>query len=444
MTKSMDGDSVLSLSKTFPAKEDFTIGYSLFNKNKQIVWNPLKVANPHLCIVGASGTGKTTLLKSIIRYLAQKYAVFVLDFHGDMKVEQEDYIRFKSTNSDYGISIFEFDPDPEEGGVLARVLEIIQTFKKSFMPKMGPMQEAVLKQLLLDTYALKGIRYNDPSTWNNENLPTIEDMYTLLQEIEQYINGGVDKELFSALSKAKRLYRNNQETPDEKYEEKIEKLRAKALQAINIYFNELLNEEEKIDTSLQNIDIDFYKNKNDFKTIESIKLYLRDMIKSGVFSQKNPVIKKRLVRFDMSPLNEQLQIFLSDAIIQRIFRKSKKSKNLNKGIKAFIVIDESKLILPHGKEKENPFNYINRIVSESRKYGLGIVLASQRIAHYSEEMLSNIDTKIVLRINENDINMAKSKLGIKDSVYYRHLASRFGVAIVKKGSEIESVLLIKD
>ena len=440
MMKNMDGDSVLSLSN-ISSKEDFAIGRSLFNKNKTIIWNPQKVANPHLCIVGASGTGKTTLLKSVIRYLAQKYAVFVLDFHGDIEVKGEEYIKFKSTSSEYGISLFEFDTDPEEGGVLARVLEIIQTFKKTFMPKMGPMQEAVLKQLLIDTYAIKNIDYKDPSTWNNSELPTLEDMYALVQKIEKYLNGSIDKELTEILFKANKLYRKNRELMDEKYEEKIVKLREKAIQALELFFNRLMNNEDAIESSLQKTDIEFYKNKNAFRTLESIKLYLRDMIKSGVFSQNNPVIKKRLVRFDMSPLNEQIQIFLSDVIIQRIFRKSKKSKNLNKGIKAFIVIDESKLILPYGKEKENPFNYINRIVSESRKYGLGIILASQRIAHYSEEMLSNIDTKIVLRINENDIAMAKSKLGIKDSVYYRHLSSRFGVAIVKKGNELESVLL---
>jgi hypothetical protein len=68
---------------------------------------------------------------------------------------------------------------------------------------------------------------------------------------------------------------------------------------------------------------------------------------------------------------------------------------------------------------------------------LGVVLVSQRISHYSEEMLSNISTRVLLRINENDIRFAKNKLGIKDDRVFSQLDSAMGVIAVNAGNSVE-------
>jgi len=82
-----------------------------------------------MSIMGASGTGKTTLLKKIIEYLHnQRYNVLVIDFHGDIETPVEEVFEFTAVNSRYGLSVFEFDKDPRAGGIQTRIIEIIKTF----------------------------------------------------------------------------------------------------------------------------------------------------------------------------------------------------------------------------------------------------------------------------------------------------------------------------
>lgn len=97
-------------------------------------------------------------------------------------------------------------------------------------------------------------------------------------------------------------------------------------------------------------------------------------------------------------------------------------------------MDESKLVLPQGKEKENPYQSFNRIASESRKYGLGLVLASQKPTHYPQELLTNIDLKVVLTTAGLDKKPAMRLLGIKDSSLFTY-PDKFGVALISMGAE---------
>jgi len=147
------------------------------------------------------------------------------------------------------------------------------------------------------------------------------------------------------------------------------------------------------------IDINYYLKKEVLKTLNVLELYISSMVESRVFSSNTPRPSgnKNVVRFDLSSLQDKSMFFLADLIVQRIFTRAK-LKGEQPAPRTFVVIDESKLILPTGKEKENPFNYLNRIVTESRKFGLGIILVSQRISHYSKEMLSNIYCKVLLNL----------------------------------------------
>jgi DNA helicase HerA-like ATPase len=147
-------------------------------------------------ICGQSGTGKTRLLKKVIRYLGSNQCnIFVIDFHGDIETPFEEIFEFTTINSLYGMSIFEFDAhNTKSGGIYPRIQEIIQTFKKSFMPSMGAMQEAVLKQLIIDVYRSKGYEPDNPNTWqqDDESLPTLDNMMSLMMAIESTVN---DKEM---------------------------------------------------------------------------------------------------------------------------------------------------------------------------------------------------------------------------------------------------------
>ena len=60
--------------------------------------------------------------------------------------------------------------------------------------------------------------------------------------------------------------------------------------------------------------------------------------------------------------------------------------------------------------KDDPLGIINRLASEARKYGVGLLLASQDLDHFSRDILNNVATKLVLMHAETAIRTTAGKL----------------------------------
>lgn len=435
--------------------EVMNLGTYFSNPEEKVQWSPynMTLSNPHMMICGGSGSGKTTLLRKIIEFVGQHSQVLVLDFHDDLATEGDEELVFSSNFGELGLSIFEFSKDEKSGGLLNRTIEIVDMFKKSFMQNMGIMQESVLKQLISDVYAKAGIFHDEPETWDRP-LPTIEDFGELISDLLLLIkhseSNEYKKHVESILKSAQRI-RNM--VIDEEDEEKIARADAKLDAKMKAMAEKLMARVKAIKSGSEDeddlrtgslllkypgIDLNFYSAKSAASSLESLQVYVKTMIDSRVFSQNDPVLSRntRVHRFNLKHVNERVMFFLSDVIIQRAFRRAMEMPKVeNNRPRTFIVIDESKLVMPVGKEKENPFNAINRIVSEARKAGIGIILASQRVAHYSEEMLANINTKVLLRVEKNEYRSVKNKIGIKDDRVFRQLDAMFGCAMVIKGGK---------
>jgi DNA helicase HerA-like ATPase len=69
-----------------------------------------------------------------------------------------------------------------------------------------------------------------------------------------------------------------------------------------------------------------------------------------------------------------------------------------------IIVEEAHIFAPHG-EKGGTVRILGRIAREGRKFGVGMGLVSQRPSRLSEDVLSQTNTKIIMRIvNPNDQN----------------------------------------
>jgi len=69
-----------------------------------------------------------------------------------------------------------------------------------------------------------------------------------------------------------------------------------------------------------------------------------------------------------------------------------------------VIVEEAHIFAPHG-EKGGTVRILSRIAREGRKFGVGIGLVSQRPSRLSEDVLSQTNTKIIMRIvNPNDQN----------------------------------------
>jgi len=452
----------------------YKLGHNLFIPSKTIYWDYRKEQNPHLMIIGKSGSGKTYFLREILKHFALnekgRINVFIIDFHGDLETEEAQTIEYNKNNPDTpGIGVFEFDYTTKAGGIYNRVDELVRIFENSFFPQMSPLRKALLQKLLLDVYIQKGFDPDDSSTWKKaaSELPTLEDLNNFIKKLVAWKKAASELPTLEDLNNfIKKLVailhdiKKNKGTEGVYYSVAIEQLKTllnkkndynedelikKAEEIFELYKKELLDKETTIEEKLRIKDFSFYTKKNVLNSLESIEIYIDAMVKSRIFSKNNPTLQKgkNVFRFNLKYLDDSLMLFIANLIIQRIFNKLRMryeyKKNAAANVNTFIVIDESKLILPN-KEKNNDLHYINRIVSEARKFGLGVILASQRINHYSQEMLSNISTKVVLNTDESEQPIVKRKLGIKDDKIFKQIKSKqYGVAYVKS-SKIDEIV----
>ncbi|MGC9106240.1 MAG: ATP-binding protein [Thermoprotei archaeon] len=122
--------------------------------------------NYNVVIVGTSGSGKSTLVKSILKEL-KDVDYLVIDPHGEHADLGE---RINATEVPLNpLSLFGASPHQ-------RSVEIASMVRSVF--KLGPLQEITLANLLVETYAFKGIT-DDPKTWSIDP-PTFADVLAIL------------------------------------------------------------------------------------------------------------------------------------------------------------------------------------------------------------------------------------------------------------------------
>jgi type IV secretory pathway VirB4 component len=123
-----------------PAAESTTDGILLGDK---VYWNPIKLPNGHIAIIGASGSGKTQTLKAIAyeltRFISSVHCI-IIDFHGDLELPGEVCYPL-NMESPYGINPLVVDLDTKGGGPSLQAIAVSAILKKALT--MGVNQEGL-------------------------------------------------------------------------------------------------------------------------------------------------------------------------------------------------------------------------------------------------------------------------------------------------------------
>jgi len=117
-------------------------------------------------------------------------------------------------------------------------------------------------------------------------------------------------------------------------------------------------------------------------------------------SEDSEADQSKTVRLDLSKLPSPLQYLAADTILKLIFRQRQLEASTN-SVSLYLLIDETKLCT--AMAKDSPLNALNRIVTEGRKFGLGLVLSSQFVGHVSRDVLVNTFTKILMRVDKTEV-----------------------------------------
>lgn len=421
----------------------FVLGHNAYLKHKQqrevlVVWDSRTALNPHILLMGGSGTGKTFTVRRLIGTLADarpagSVRVHVFDVHGDIDPPGASGVKF-SESTPYGQNPLVVDPDPDHGGVRRRIQGLIAALNRTSR-QLGPRQEAVLRALLVDLYAANGFYEDRPESWClNDGVarrypkkhPTLQDAARFGAAKLKALYLGADSKAVAALeevnkkargiyAKTKALGQMRETIGPIRNADEGEQAAAAALEkakdaAINAYGAAV----KAIGTGRELDDLIRYDSR---ETLRSVVERLESLNAIGIFRPEPPPFKADapVWRYDIKALaTDEKKLFVHYAL-EAIFRRAVQ-RGLQERVVEMVVLDEAHLFFD-----DHPDNILNAYAKEARKFGLGLVCASQSPTHFSEDFLSNVATKVILGLDEMywDGSVRKLRIDVKTLQYIR-------------------------
>ncbi|MEM2030397.1 MAG: ATP-binding protein [Archaeoglobaceae archaeon] len=129
---------------------------------------------------------------------------------------------------------------------------------------------------------------------------------------------------------------------------------------------------------------------------------------SGLFKDKPTDVRELMRRgkasiIDLRGIEPSYQTLIVSRITSRLFELRKRGE-VEPGM---IVVEEAHNFIPE-REKAVSTNALRAIASEGRKFGLGLMVISQRPARVDKNVISQCNTQIIMKItNPNDLNAIK-------------------------------------
>ena len=308
------------------------------NSQAPVTWTPGKQSNGFILVLGASGSGKTEALKVIGNGVAHYgVPVLVLDFHGDVIFPGLRSVLMSSgTSSVIGINPMELDSKSAEETGLYDQRKTLRDMIRNAVPALGHRQNAILREAIDEAYSDAGFDDAKPETWNRAP-PTFADVEAILNEW--------------TADDTKRSQRS---------------------------------------------------------AIEGCSAAIQEIFEHPIFHRKEHVsvdeILSSNVRLDLSKLPDEVRYVTAETLLRKIFRTLRlmgpipvQPTDDRQRFRLFVVIDEAKILSTGAGDPDAPDRILNLLFTEARKFGLGMILASQMSDHFGSEVKANAATWLVLK-----------------------------------------------
>ncbi|HEC39759.1 hypothetical protein LCGC14_1154950 [marine sediment metagenome] len=160
-----------------------------------------------------------------------------------------------------------------------------------------------------------------------------------------------------------------------------------------------------------------WKNELKFEIVENkiknsnLKAYLNMIIDYELFKGNKKITIKDILENNITHLNltalpESLKFLFSDLFLRKLFYSLQSIGEIppinpkdKEKFRIFIIVDEAKLLVSQNQRTKA---VLNKYASEIRKYGASLILASQLISHFNEEILSNISLKMCMKAENKE------------------------------------------
>lgn len=410
------------------------LGYLAWGGNP-FNWDLKESANFHSIITGYSGSGKTFNINKIIGQMVQIPSVkrvYVFDVHGDIGDEipkqHISTVDFTETAGN-GINLLEISADRKYGGPRKRINELIKTINKTGT-KLGPRQTASLSRYMKALYASKGIKMKDTSTWNRTS-PTLVDLRLFLETTLKALELTADLNIAMALDRVNKAAKSMSIQADAvkegvtEAEEKLEEYKLEAKEGYSLFIDAIKTGEE----FEQIIEM----KKNVTKMVESLLDRIQLLEDAGVFNGGNVSFdpSKKIFRFDLRTLSLDEKIIFIDTMSKKIYDHAI-SQGITDRAREFMVIDEANDFLDSDKD-----SVYNKIATGARKYGLGMIMGSQSIHHFPDDILMNSAMKIILGVDSLYSKQVADKIRVKED-QIKYLKPKISALAMVKSKDPES------
>ncbi|NWF58976.1 MAG: ATP-binding protein [Fischerella sp.] len=134
------------------------------------------------------------------------------------------------------------------------------------------------------------------------------------------------------------------------------------------------------------------------KDSQKLLLKLAATFKYGIFSKPQPSMNFPIVRFDLSALSKVpgLSAIAAETLLKQLLDSHKLMGEIDGRIpRCYALLDEVKEV--------KSSHTLEKITSEARKFGLGIIVASQMDSDISNTVLANSSTKMVLGVDQVEV-----------------------------------------
>jgi hypothetical protein len=388
-------DPGASLAKLFSTQSKVSLNVgelSGIDGHVSVVLNGENLLGTHSCMLGSSGSGKTTLLGLLLEEIllnCPDTQIVILDLNSDFATFDQARL--------------ETDVNSKDNACENITDEVLR------------QQQKALKSISMDLIPLPQIkmqRFSSPDLLQLESIPYHFKVESLFDHFCK--NLPKDKPISPA-------------TCEEKTRDAIQRN-----EGIPAGYRYLLQDEE-----LKGLTIlrDFFKRMKDAPIWSSEETDSLDLLEKSDPS--------RLIEYNLGRLQFSHRAILAEGVLRKLWERNEKTKN-----PTFVIIDEAHNLAPAIPEEpwqKRTLEWVNRISGEGRKYGLHLILVSQRPAKIHPNALDNCRNFFVLKLQNQDdlLSLSKSTLDVsaelisRAATFRRHEALIYGdlgpPAIIRTG-----------
>lgn len=301
-------------------------------------WEPSACSNGSLLVLGASGSGKTETLKKVGRaVIHHPIPLLIIDFHGDIVFPgQTSFLLSSGFDSCIGVNPLELPSlNHRLIGLRDQWLGVTAMLKRA-CPHLSQNQLAIITFAIGQAFRNAGIEEAFPWTWSNQ-APRLVDVLDVLRK---WGEDGFD--CFSAAS-----------------------IRGCYNAVTSVFGHPVFNRFVGLDLNrLQNA----------------------------------------CTRIDLSHVDESIRFLVAETLLRLVFAKLRglgpipvNPASDKERYRLMILIDEAKILTCGKGDPDSRDRILNVLITEGRKFGIGLILASQMVDHFGQDVLSNVASLLVMK-----------------------------------------------